>query len=49
MMNKDELLELVKLLSAIEGWGFTEQKRLPDYLLERLNECVEKLCEEIKK
>lgn len=48
-MNKDELLELVKLLSALEGWGFTEQKRIPDYLLERINYCVEFLCEKIKK
>ena len=42
-MTKPDLLEIIKLLSALESWSFSEGKRLPDYLLEHLIDAVEKL------
>ena len=39
-MNKSDALELIKLLSALESWSFTVDKRIPDYLNERLGEMV---------
>lgn len=48
-MNKPELLELMRLLSALESWGFASGQRLPDYLLDRIEAAVEKLEREILK
>lgn len=46
-MTKAEHLEIIKLLSALESWSFAEGKRLPDYLIEQLNESIEKLSKEV--
>lgn len=46
-MTKAEHLEIIKLLSALESWSFAESKRLPDYLVEQLNDAVEKLSKEV--
>jgi hypothetical protein len=35
-MNKEEALAAIKLLSAIESWGFSLKERMPDYLHEDL-------------
>lgn len=35
-MTKEQALEIIKLLSALESWGFAQGKTLPDYLHERL-------------
>lgn len=48
-MNKEQCLEILKLLSSIEGWCFSTKERLPDHLLERLNEVVELLSKEVLK
>ena len=48
-MTKQQLLDLLMLLSALESWGFSEGKRMPDYLLERLIENVETLRTEMLK
>jgi hypothetical protein len=33
-MTKEEALAAIKLLSAMESWAFSQQSRLPDYLVE---------------
>jgi len=48
-MTKQQLLDVIKLLSALEGWSFAEKHRLPDYLLENLDKTVELLTKEVLK
>jgi hypothetical protein len=51
-MNKQELLKLMRLLSALESillYAPTVNTRIPDYLLENLSECTEVLEKEILK
>jgi hypothetical protein len=33
-MTKEEALQAIKLLSALESWAFSQSTRLPDYLVE---------------
>jgi hypothetical protein len=42
-MNKEEALNLVKLLSALESWAFSTKTMLPDYLHDDLCVAVKKL------
>lgn len=35
-MTKEEALAAMKLLAAIESWGFSLKERMPDYLHEDL-------------
>ena len=42
-MSKEDALKLIKLLSAIESWGFSTKTDLPDYLHEDLCLAVERL------
>jgi len=35
-MTKEEALQAIKLLSALESWGFSLKERMPDYLHEDL-------------
>jgi hypothetical protein len=42
-MSKEEALKIIKLLSALESWGFSIKERLPDYLHEDLCSAVEVL------
>ena len=37
-MTKEEALEVVKLLSALESWGFTIKENFPDYLRDDLHD-----------
>lgn len=48
-MTKKELLELMRLLSALESWSFSAGQRLPDYLFEDLTNAVEMIESEILK
>lgn len=48
-MSKKDLLRLMRLLSALESWGFTSNNRLPDYLHDELCEAVTRLEAEILK
>lgn len=48
-MTKEQILDVIKLLSALEGWSFAEKHRLPDYLLEDLDKTVEMLSKELLK
>ena len=46
-MTKNQILDTIRLLSALEGWSFAEKHRLPDYLLENLDKTVEMLSAEV--
>ena len=48
-MNKEQALEIIKLLSALESWGFAQGKTLPDYLHERLCSIIDQLTVEVLK
>lgn len=48
-MTKPDLLALMRLLSALESWSFSENKRLPCYLHDELSRLVGALEEEILK
>jgi len=42
-MTKELALETVKLLAALESWGFTMKEPIPDYLHEPLTAIMEEL------
>lgn len=46
-MTKDQLLDLLMLLSAIESWSFSDKHQMPDYLHERLCTAVDVLRHEM--
>jgi len=46
-MNKQQILDLLMLLSALESWSFSEGKRLPDYLHDNLCTAVDCLTKEL--
>jgi hypothetical protein len=48
-MTKPQLIDLIKLLSALESWSFANNQRLPDYLLERIDTSMERLEAEVLK
>lgn len=48
-MTKAELLDLLRLLSAIEGWSFATKERFPEHLSEAIEEAVKKLSDEVLK
>jgi hypothetical protein len=48
-MTKEELLMLMRLLSALEATGMMRDKSLPDYLIEDIQRAVEVLQREILK
>ena len=48
-MNKADCLDVIKLLSALESWGFSQKENLPDYLHDRLLDAIEKLSKEVLK
>jgi len=42
-MDKDEAVELIKLLAAVESWSFATNHRMPDYLYEKIDLAMERL------
>ena len=52
-LSKQDYLDLIRLLSALESWGMTtaamHKTPFPDYLLEDLGNCLEKLEKEVLK
>ena len=48
-MTREQLLEILMLLSALESWGFANGQRLPEFLNERLCDCIESLRVEVLK
>ena len=48
-MTKQDILDTLLLLSALESWGFSQDKMLPDYLHENLASIINRLSEELLK
>ena len=48
-MTKEEALQIIKTLSAMESWSFSLKERPPEYLLERIAESIEVLEREVLK
>lgn len=48
-MTKDQHLQILMPLSALESWSFADNHHLPDFLLDRLIEAVDILRQEILK
>lgn len=48
-MTKEELLRIMRLLSALEGIGLYQEPALPSYLIEEIDEVVTMLQREILK
>ena len=48
-MTKKDCLDLLMVLSALESWCFSvsDQKHLPDWLIENIGNAVDKLKDEI--
>lgn len=42
-MTKEEALRIIKTLSAMESWAFSQSARLPDYLVENIQRSLEVL------
>ena len=49
MSEKELVLRILKLLSALEACGLMQNNRLPDYLHEEISVVVEALTQEILK
>ena len=48
-MTKEQTLELLKLLSALESWGYSANVKLPDFLADRLVDAIDTLTAEVLK
>ena len=48
-MTKEQILQIIKLLAAIESWSFADKHRMPDYLYERIDEAMTLLEQEVLK
>jgi hypothetical protein len=42
-MSKEDALKLIKLLSAMESWAFSQSTRIPDYLVDDIHRSMEVL------
>jgi hypothetical protein len=42
-MTPEEREKAIKLLSALESWAFSQQSRLPDYLVEDIQRSIKVL------
>ncbi len=42
-MTKELALETMMLLSALESWGFSNNQRIPDYILEDIDKVQEQM------
>lgn len=47
MITKQQTLDTLMLLSALESWSYSTNTHLPDYLFEKLGECVNVLRNEL--
>ena len=48
-MTKEQCLDILMLLSALESWSFSVNSSLPDYLGERIGNAIELLSAEVLK
>ena len=48
-MTKEQMLEIIKPLSALESWSFSAGQRMPDYLFEKIDKSMDDLTQEVLK
>jgi hypothetical protein len=48
-MTKEDILEIIKLLSALESWGYSNKQSLPDFIQDNLSSTLDLLCKEVLK
>ena len=48
-MTKEQYLQIIKLLSAVESWSFADNHRMPVYLYERIDQALTLLEQEVLK
>jgi hypothetical protein len=48
-MTREQILQIIKLLSALESWGFSNKHMFPDYLHDDLCRSVKMLEAELLK
>ena len=48
-MTKEDALEIIKLLSALESWSFASKTPMPDYLYQRISDSLSVLKKEVLK
>lgn len=48
-MTKEQALQIIKLLAAVESWSYADKHRMPDYLYERIDEAMTLLEQEVLK
>jgi len=48
-MTKEQILQLIKLLSAVESWSYADKRQMPEYLYERIDEAMAVLEQEVLK
>lgn len=48
-MTKQEMIDIIKTLSALESWAFSTSKPIPDYLLEHIDRDLKVLEAEVLK
>jgi len=48
-MTKQDYLDIIKLLSAVESWSLSAGGKFPDYLGEQIIDSIEKLSKEVLK
>lgn len=46
-MTKQQALDIIKLLSALESWSFANNQRMPDYLYENICTAIEVLTSQV--
>ena len=48
-MTKEQILQIIKLLSAMESWSFADKHRMPEYLYEKIEAAMAVLEQEVLK
>jgi hypothetical protein len=48
-MTKEQALQIIKLLSAVESWSYADKRQMPEYLYERIDEAMKLLEQEVLK
>lgn len=46
-MTKEQLLEALMILSAVESWSFADKHRMPDYLYERIDKLIDAMIRQL--
>ena len=46
-MTKQQALDIIKLLSALESWSFANNQGMPDYLYDSISKAIEVLTTQV--